>query len=211
MEPVLESKHVQGASLETSIIVRDATDEHPKRLASIRPCWERVELGHAPHRSVEEMQPSGIQPATCRRQRWSSWMKWPPGGVRDGSEAGANASHHVSRPPVLRYGPPMLHTISPHSGGCAGAAAQDGAVIGPAAGAASQPISPFLLLFAPRLAVTGCRVIGQERACPLRFTLMSLRVQSPILETPPPGLAPALPLPPVSSPPSPRWAHLWPR
>lgn len=104
--------------------------------------------------------------------------------------AGANTSHHVSHPPVLsgtalQRRRPMLHTISPHSGGCAGAAAQYGAVIGPAVGAASQPISPFLLLFAPRLAVTGCRVIGQELACPLRFTLMSLRVQSPILETPP--------------------------
>lgn len=80
----------------------------------------------------------------------------------------------------------MLHTISPRSSGCTGAATQYVAIIGPAVGGESKAINPFLLLFAPRLAVTGRHVIGQERACPLRFTLISLRLQTPVLQNLPP-------------------------
>lgn len=44
--------------------------------------------------------------------------------------------------------------------------------------------------------MTGCSVIGQERACPLHFTLISLRLQTPVLENPPP------------TPPPPVWLQL---
>lgn len=94
------------------------------------------------------------------------------------------------------------------------------AIIGPVVGAESKAINPFLLLFAPWLAVTGCSVIGQKHTCPLHFTLISLQLQTPTparLRIPllPPistqCLFAALPLQPVNCPPSQCWANLWPR
>lgn len=103
-----------------------------------------------------------------------------------------------------------FHTISPHSSGCTSTGSQYVAIIGPVVGAESKAINPFLLLFAPWLAVTGCSIIGQEHTCPLRFTLISLQLQTltparlriPLL---PPistqSLFPALRVPPVNHPP----------
>lgn len=111
----------------------------------------------------------------------------------------------------------IFHTISLHSSGCTSAASQYVAIIGPVVGAESKAINPFLLLFAPWLAVTGCSVIGQERTCPLHFTLISLQLQTLIparlripllLPISSQSLFPVLPLPPVSSPPSPCWTNL---
>lgn len=113
-----------------------------------------------------------------------------------------------------------FHTIFLHSSGCTSAGSQYVAIIGPVVGAESKAINPFLLLFAPWLAVTGCSVIGQEHTCPLHFTLISPQLQTLIparLRIPllPPistqSLFPVLPLPPVNSPPSPCWANLRPR
>lgn len=210
--PVLESKHVRGASLESSIIINDGTEEHLKRLLSICPRWDRVVEGWSwdtPStglwRTCKHLE-SNHQPADCSvgvsdlykndQQGASQYDSWP--------EQTHLLSSQISHSPVLsgtalqrRY--PILHTISPHSGGCAGAATQYVAIIGPAVGAESQAINPFLLLFAPRLAVTGCRVIGQECACPLRFTLISLQLQTPILDNLPPTSPQSGPSSPTST------------
>lgn len=71
-----------------------------------------------------------------------------------------------------------FHTIALHTSVCTSTGSQYVAIIGPVVGAESKAINPFLLLFAPWLAVTGWSIIGQEHTCPLHFTLISLQLQT---------------------------------
>lgn len=81
--------------------------------------------------------------------------------------------HFDLRRPLWKF-----HTIFLHCSGCTSALSQHVAIIGPVVAAETKAINPFLLLFAPWLAVTGCSIIGPEPTCPLHFTLISSQLQN---------------------------------